>query len=328
MRRDWDRRARSDAQRFIACGHAESDDQFWASGRRDLEAIVLRSLVLGARARVLEIGCGMGRLLRPLAERVESAWGVDISPEMIAKAKEALSGVRNAEVALTNGDLRQFRDATFDLVYSFIVFQHIPAKRSVLRYIREAARILKAGGILRFQVDGRPRTRFSATDTWLGVWYSPVEIRRELAAAGFEEVDLWGEGTHYLWVTALRKLEGGRPSAVAVGAQRRAWNRQALEHLLARLGADPSPEADAILLGDRSLRQLAQTFLDEHGSRPPEDFVRRAYQVILGREPDTEGLAFYSNEIARGVSPENTVDCLLSSVELEDKLRPIVEKPR
>ncbi len=54
----------------------------------------------------------------------------------------------------------------------------------------------------------------------------------------------------------------------------------------------------------------------------PEAFVRRAYEVLLGREADPGGLAFYSKEIVGGVPPSNTVDCLVSSSELEEKLRP------
>ena len=76
------------------------------------------------------------------------------------------------------------------------------------------------------------------------------------------------------------------------------------------------------------MRKLARPFLKQHRSKPADMFVRCAYEVILGREPDIEGLAFYSNEIASGVSRENTVDCLLASVELEDRLRPHTPQAR
>ena len=55
----------------------------------------------------------------------------------------------------------------------------------------------------------------------------------------------------------------------------------------------------------------------------PETFVRQAYEIFLGREADEGGLAFYSREIASGVPRSNTIDCLLSSPELEDRLRPL-----
>jgi hypothetical protein len=67
---------------------------------------------------------------------------------------------------------------------------------------------------------------------------------------------------------------------------------------------------------------MADGFLEENSRLAPEAFVRRAYEVLLGREPDEDGLAFYSKEIASGIPPSSTVDCLLSSSELEDLLRP------
>lgn len=328
MRRAWNRRARSNAEYFVAGGHSESDNRFWESGQRDLKSNVLRDLVLDSSTQALEIGCGIGRLLRPLALRVDRAWGVDISEEMIAKARLALNGVENAEVLLTSGDLAPFGDATLDLVYSFIVFQHFPAKRLVSGYIREAARVLRSNGVFRFQVDGRPRWLFSSIDTWRGVWYRPNRLRRELAAHGFEVVDLWGEGTQYLWITALRRAEPGRTSSAAVRVQQRGWRLDALDSLLARLGTDAHELAEAVRGGETSLRELARPFLKRHRSEPASEFVRCAYEVILEREPDIEGLAFYSDEIARGVSRENTVDCLLASAELEDRVRPHVPMAR
>jgi SAM-dependent methyltransferase len=324
MRSDWDRRARKDARRFIACGHSDSDESFWASGRRDLDQLVLHDVELAPPACALEIGCGVGRLLRPLSERIDRVLGADISPEMVRRARELLADRPNVEVFVTDGSLASVADASLDFLYSFIVFQHIPAKRAVAGYIREASRTLKGRGVFRFQVDGRPRPKSSAPDTWLGVWYKPEELREELAGAGFSVSDLWGEGTHYLWTTAVRESRPGRPDSVAVSLKRRHWRRERIEALLARLELDVSG-ADAILSGRSSVRQVVEGFLSKNARLKPEAFVRRAYEVLLGREADEAGLDFYSREIASGVPPSNTVDCLISSSELEDRLRPLVD---
>ncbi len=323
MRSDWDRRAREDAQHFIACGHSETDEAFWKSGERDLDLLVLHDIELDPGARALEIGCGLGRILRPLSERVEKVFGVDISAEMVARARRALADRRNVEVFVTRGKLRNFASASLDFVYSFIVFQHIPTKKAVARYLREAARVLKGRGVFRFQVDGRLRPANSRVDTWLGVWYEPEELRRELTASGFSVEDLWGEGTHYLWVTAMRENRPGVAESHAARVRRRAWQRESLEALLERLNLGGADGVDEVLSGRRSLRQLADRFLAENSRLEPEDFVRKAYRVILGREADADGLAFYAKEIASGIPPSNTVDCLLSSSELEDRLRPL-----
>jgi SAM-dependent methyltransferase len=322
MRRDWDERARENAQHFIACGHSETDAAFWESGRRDLELSVLHDVELDPTAHALEIGCGIGRLLRPLSERIAKVYGVDISSEMIERARRALADRPNIELFATRGRLDFIPDASLDFVYSFIVFQHIPTKKAVSRYIREAGRVLSEGGVFRFQVDGRPRSRREKADTWLGVWYEPGELTRELQRAGFETVDLWGEHTHYLWATARRR--GGKPGRrpAAVRTRPRKWNRPALEAFLSRLGTDVSTQAPAVLSGRLSLRETAAPLLSRYGEEAPEAFVSRAYQVLLGREADPDGLAFYAKEIASGIPASNTVDCLVSSAELEEKLRP------
>jgi SAM-dependent methyltransferase len=249
---------------------------------------------------------------------------VDISAEMIARASRELAGRRNVEVFVTRGRLRNFANASLDFVYSFIVFQHIPAKKAVTRYVREAARVLKGNGVFRFQVDGRPRPMASRADTWLGVWYEPEELRRELARSGFSVADLWGEGTHYLWVTAIRENVPGAPESHAARVRRRTWHRDSVEALLQRMNLGGTGDIDEILSGRRSLRRVTDAFLEESRHLEPDDFVRKAYEVILGREADPDGLAFYSKEITSGTPASNTVDCLLSSSELEDRLRPLV----
>jgi SAM-dependent methyltransferase len=326
MRRDWDERAREDAQRYIACGHAETDEKFWDSGRWDLEHLVLHDVELSPRAHALEIGCGLGRLLRPLSERIERVYGVDISAEMVARARQALASRGNVDVSSTDGRLHRIPEASLDFVFSFIVFQHVPAKRAVVRYIRESARVLRGGGVLRFQVDGRARPRDSGTDSWLGVWFEPGELQNQLSAAQFEVVNSWGEGTHYYWVTALRKRERGRPDTVAVRCWKRAWNTDRLQSLLERLGAGEE-SARAVTSGDRTLRDLATGFLSSQEAVSASDFVRRAYEVFLGRPADEGGLAFYSKEIESGIPRSNTVDCLLSSAEAEENLRTRLTEP-
>src|SRR5262249_7947695 len=162
--------------------------------------------------------------------------GVDISREMVTRAREALAGRGNIEVFPTSGRLKPMSNASLDLVFSFIVFQHIPSKRAVIRYIREASRVLRGGGVFRFQVDGRPRAKDSRADSWLGIWFEPRELAMHLFAAKLEIVSSWGEGTHYYWVTARRMPQPGRPATVAVRCWKREWRSERLRALLERMG--------------------------------------------------------------------------------------------
>jgi SAM-dependent methyltransferase len=72
-----------------------------------------------------------------------------------------------------------FADNSFDFVYSYIVFQHIPNRDVVLNYLSEARRVLKPGGILRCQLRGTPpldSEMEGAPTTWTGCHVSGEEV--------------------------------------------------------------------------------------------------------------------------------------------------------
>ena len=206
MAADWERRARENAPFYVCTTAAESAESFAASGERDLEEKVLDGLDVSPQWRVLEIGCGMGRLLLPLAPRVACVIGVDISEEMLRRAREHCASLPNVELLRTDGRLDFLADGGFDFVFSHIVFQHLPRKAYAERYFREAFRVLAPGGIFRVQVDGRSRQVFRRwiADSWSGVVFSASELSRRLARAGFRVTEIRGEGTQYLRATAVK----------------------------------------------------------------------------------------------------------------------------
>lgn len=99
----------------------------------------------------LEIGCGPGRIQKTLADSNMKlkVFGTDISASMISLAKK---NVKNAQFTANNGkDLKQYKNNQFDLVYSFVVFQHID--ESIFNaYLKEIYRVLKKDGHLVFQI--------------------------------------------------------------------------------------------------------------------------------------------------------------------------------
>jgi len=321
MRADWDRRAAEDARFYIASGSAGSDAEFRASGRRDIEDVVLDGIRLSPSAGALEIGCGVGRLLVPLAPRVARAYGVDISPAMIERSKEFTAGAPNVTTWVTEGLLAPVEDASLDFVFSYIVFQHIPDRAPVRRYAEEAARVLKPGGLFRFQVDGRwKRAAASAATTYDGVKFSSADVRALLAGTGLEAVDEWGEETHYHWVTARRAGEG----LAGVSFRARAWDRVALKEAIARCGSrDAASDADRVASGAASLRQAlagadAGISLASHG-----DFVRGTFECIFGRGPDPVPFAALVRLLETKTEVrEDLVDILLAAAEARDLFRP------
>jgi SAM-dependent methyltransferase len=105
--------------------------------------------VLGRSRDALEIGCGIGRLMVPLAPRLRSVVGTDVSSGMISAAKRRLEGIANARVQLTSGhDLAEFASESMDLVYSADTFPYLVLSGPALvdRHFREVRRVLRPAG--------------------------------------------------------------------------------------------------------------------------------------------------------------------------------------
>jgi SAM-dependent methyltransferase len=164
MRDDWDRRARENARYYVATLRSDwTDEDFFASGESELYHSILTDMGNVAHGqdpatmRVLEIGCGAGRVTRALARVFAEVHAVDVSGEMIARAREALADVSNAFVYQNNGmDLSVVPDLPFDFAFSVIVFQHIPSRGVIENYFREISRLLRPGALFKVQVQGFP----------------------------------------------------------------------------------------------------------------------------------------------------------------------------
>jgi len=205
MRSDWNERASEDAYYYVAFGRREQDDdEFFATASDLIKGLVSDFKRLPGRDAALEIGCGPGRLMRPLSRHFGEIHGIDVSDEMIRLARERLRDTPNAHPHHGSGaDLGLFSDAKFDFVYSYAVFQHIPSRDVVFSYLREAWRVLKPGGILRCQLNGLP-PHAKQYDTWSGVRITPDEIREFTHEQGFQLLALEEIWTQYMWITCRK----------------------------------------------------------------------------------------------------------------------------
>lgn len=113
---------------------------------RDLDAWVLRQHELDIAGRdVLEIGCGTGKNTEWLAEHAESVTALDLSPEMLARAK---ARVKAGHVTFLEHDIQRawpVEDESFNAVVGNLVLEHVSNIRVVFE---EAQRVLRANGTL------------------------------------------------------------------------------------------------------------------------------------------------------------------------------------
>lgn len=105
-----------------------------------------------APKRVLDFGCGVGRVLLPFAQDAEEAVGIDISQAMLAEAQANAERMGIANVRLLQSDDALTRlQGQFDLVHSAIVFQHIDVQRG-RRLFARLLEHLAPGGIGAIQI--------------------------------------------------------------------------------------------------------------------------------------------------------------------------------
>jgi SAM-dependent methyltransferase len=249
MRTDWNARASEDAYYYAACGRRRQEEgEFFQTAAEVLAWLDEEIRYLDAppeTCRALEIGCGPGRLMRPLSRRFAEIHGVDVSDAMIELARRNLTGNPHAYLRVTSGsDLAPFSDGYFDFVYSYAVFQHIPSCDVVFQYLRETVRVLKTDGILTFQFNGlaQPTGR---TNTWEG-----VDIRAETLVALAREsqcqvLALDRAASRYMWTTWRKRAPGSRPLSMHTSI-RQVRSGSAIGHVTADGGATIAVTVDRL----------------------------------------------------------------------------------
>jgi SAM-dependent methyltransferase len=234
VREFWDERAREDAFYFVDnTGRYRDPDQarFWASGEETLERMLeLLGVSLGTADDVVEVGCGLGRMTRALASRCGTVRAVDVSPEMVARARRLNSHLENVEWIVGDGrSLAAIPNESADVGHSHVVFQHIPDPEVTLGYVREIGRVLRGGGFAFFGISNAPEIhrrrplasrvrlgvktalrrgpRGQSDPAWLGSHIEIASLRAAAADANAEIERLEGEGTQYCLVLMRKRAD-------------------------------------------------------------------------------------------------------------------------
>jgi SAM-dependent methyltransferase len=129
-------------------------DEFVLTGVGLVDWVLEWAAPLPGRSRALEVGFGVGRNIVHLAKHFDRVDGVDVSATMVRLTRQHAPA--NVAVHETSGvDLGLFGDATFDLVLSNLVLQHVADPRVVESYLQEFGRVLRPDGKAVVQLDTR-----------------------------------------------------------------------------------------------------------------------------------------------------------------------------
>jgi len=160
IKANWEEFARSDPLWSILPlpekkGNRWSIDELFKTGETEIDGVIdyLRAKKIRFNPeKVLDFGCGVGRLTQAFARHFEKSIGLDISAGMIELANRYNRfGTKCQYLVNTTNDLKIFDRDTFDMIYSNIVFQHIPPVFT-RAYLKEFLRVIKPQGIIVFQV--------------------------------------------------------------------------------------------------------------------------------------------------------------------------------
>jgi len=200
----WNRLSKENARYVVMTDFGEgiTEEQFRLSGKGDYESLVkedeiLRSLSDWKNKKILEIGCGIGRITEFLSGAFGEVSGVDISEEMIQTGKKRLAEKTNVHLHSTDGLEYPFPNTSFDMVFSFITFQHMPDKNTVRKNIEEVTRVLKSDGIAKIQLRGLPTKK---SEWFYGPSFTPNEAKKMIKGLPVDIIKMDGEGQRYFWV--------------------------------------------------------------------------------------------------------------------------------
>lgn len=228
----WDNKATTPTGAFIAVDGSANEDVARLTGAYTARQVEC-ALALRPADRVLELGCGVGRIGRELAPKIAHWQGADISANMLGVARERLAALPNVGLTeLARSRLDGLADGAFTKAYCVAVFIHMD-KEDFLLYLEELSRVLEPGGLLffdtwnlahpvgwrRFALEvGQYREADPAQrkDVARNQFSTPEEVRVYLDHCGFDLLQMYTDSP---WVQAVAVKRGGATDLAAERAR-------------------------------------------------------------------------------------------------------------
>lgn len=116
--------------------------------------------VVARYSKILEIGCGKGRVVSYFYRKGYDIIGIEINESLIEESKKLYG---NLPLSLVNSEILPFADNSFDVVISFDVFEHIPNSD---KHLQEVNRVLRDGGYYLLQTPNKLTNVVFETIRW------------------------------------------------------------------------------------------------------------------------------------------------------------------
>lgn len=218
MRTDWDRRVGHDYRFWMGEGHLD-DAQMWKTGAEDFAALA-KGVQGGPNTVALEIGCGVGRMLKTASERFSRVVGIDVSRLAIDKARELVGATAKIELVTGSGvDLAPVESQSIDFIWSFAALACMPVP-VIASYLVDIRRVLKSSGTARVQLYLGQEMVVHEHDTLHLRSFEPENFKRAVFLAGFDcavisQTDIADEGSQELGLKncIVGLTPSGQPSA-------------------------------------------------------------------------------------------------------------------
>ncbi len=209
-KKKWNSLAEKNAAYFVMTDYGEgiTEEQFRASGMKDYNELIAGDTLVQSRLSpfntkdVMEIGCGIGRITEFLSKNFKTISAVDISEEMIRKGGQRLASTKNISFKATDGTSFLFANSSFDFVFSFIVFQHMPDRQTIEKNLTEVSRVLRPNGIAKIQLRGLPTSK---KNWFYGPSFSVADANKLIRDLPLTIIKSEGEGQRYFWIWLEKK---------------------------------------------------------------------------------------------------------------------------
>ncbi len=202
----WDKLAKENFKYYINSdfGHNITNEEFKKSGIDDYIEYIFNDELIMDKVKngdefvtIVDLGCGTGRLTEYMADDFDQVIGIDVSGEMIRLGREKLEGIPNITLMENDGETIPLEDNSVDIVFSYLVFQHIKDREIVAKNFEEVSRILKPKGIFKVLIRS---DKVDVGKWWGGVDYTEQTMGLLIKDVGFDLLKTQPRDEYGFWV--------------------------------------------------------------------------------------------------------------------------------